>query len=218
MLRCRLSFLFLCLALLLPPSLARAGDETACSAVIPAAEARWNIPPGLLKAIAKVESNLWPWTLDAAGEGHSFPTRAEAESKAAALRLSGLRNIDVGCMQISMLHHPDAFSSLSEAFEPEANVDYAARFLASLKRLSGDWEAAVARYHSATPILGQDYLRKVLAVWRGEEPARILVTRGFTVETRFGIRIWRPVSTTNGQPAASSGHLILIKPNGVERR
>lgn len=216
MLRTRL--LFLCLLLLLPPSLAQAGDEAACASVIPAAEARYGIPQGLLKAISKVESNLWPWTIDAAGEGHSFPSRAEAESKAATLRLSGLRNIDVGCMQISMLHHPGAFSSLSEAFDPEANVDYAARFLASLKRLSGDWEAAVARYHSATPILGQDYLRKVLAVWRGEEPTRMLVTRGFTVETRFGIHIWRPTSAANGQPARPSGHLILIKPNGVERR
>ena len=37
-----------------------------------------------------------------------------------AAAAAGERNIDVGCMQINLMHHPDAFASLEEAFEPVA--------------------------------------------------------------------------------------------------
>jgi|GEM_PF-3094272 len=198
-----LTFAFLLLA-----SSAQAGDGgDSCTAQFPAAESRWAIPAGLLSAIAQVESNRWPWTIDAAGQSHSFPSRIEAELAAQTLRAQGLRNIDLGCMQISMLHHPDAFSSLSQAFDPAANVEYAARFLAGLHRLSGSWEAAVSRYHSATPALGEPYLRRVMAIWRGGGSPLIGAIQGsFSVETSFGVRVWRPTS----HPTSPGGHLIII--------
>ena len=150
----RLLLILLCLLLLAAPPL-QAQDAEACNAAFPAAESRWQIPKGLLSAIAQVESNRWPWIIDTAGTSHSFASKAEAEAAVASLTAQGLRNVDVGCMQISLLHHPDAFSSLSQAFDPATNIDYAARFLAGLHRLSGSWEAAIARYHSSTPGLGE---------------------------------------------------------------
>ena len=41
-------------------------------------------------------------------------------------RAQGARSIDVGCMQVNLLHHADAFASLEQAFDPVANARYAA--------------------------------------------------------------------------------------------
>jgi hypothetical protein len=74
-------------------------------------------------------------------------------------------------MQINLMHHPDAFASLEQAFDPQANAAYAARFLTTLHQQTGSWDRAIAWYHSATPELGDDYLRKVSAAL--PEEARI---------------------------------------------
>jgi hypothetical protein len=72
-------------------------------------------------------------------------------------------------MQINLRYHPNAFVTLEQAFEPQANVTYAARFLTQLFGQSGSWTKAAALYHSATPELGADYQRRVLAVWPEEK-------------------------------------------------
>ena len=90
-------------------------------------------------------------------------------------RRNGVRSIDVGCGQINLMHHPDAFPSLEVAFDPQANAAYAAKFLKELFARTGDWNKAAGMYHSATPGLGDEYQRKVLAVWPEEQhglPAR----------------------------------------------
>ncbi|HJO71542.1 MAG: hypothetical protein QF450_07035 [Rhodospirillales bacterium] len=58
------------------------------------------------------------------------------------LSARGVRNIDVGCMQVNLLYHKDAFATLEEAFEPASNAAYAARFLKDLYATSGSWSAA----------------------------------------------------------------------------
>jgi phytoene dehydrogenase-like protein len=80
-----------------------------------------------------------------------------------------MRSIDVGCMQVNLMHHPDAFANLDLAFDPQVNAAYAARFLKELFAQTGDWTKAAALYHSATPELGAEYQRKVLAVWPEEQ-------------------------------------------------
>jgi len=72
-------------------------------------------------------------------------------------------------MQVNLMHHPNAFASLEQAFDPVANAGYGARFLVQLKEQAGDWMAATARYHSATPEFAQPYQRKVAAVWPEEQ-------------------------------------------------
>ena len=139
------------------------------------AERQYALPAGLLAAIGRVESGRWdaalgrtvpsPWAIDAAG------TPLQPDSKEAALRqvrdlqAGGVRNIDVGCFQISLLHHPAAFPDLEQAFDPAANADYAARFLTSLRARYSSWEQAVAAYHSATPERGIPYQQQVFANW-----------------------------------------------------
>ena len=70
----------------------------------------------------------------AEGEGRYFPTKNEAVAAVRELQLRGIRNVDVGCMQVNLMHHGDAFESIEAALEPEINVAYGARYLAALHR------------------------------------------------------------------------------------
>ena len=145
-----------------------------CRAAVAAAERTGGIPPHLLAAISRVESGRrdpvtgdwhpWPWTINAEGQGAFYDTKAQAIAAVRALQASGVRSIDVGCAQINLMHHPDAFPNLEVAFDPQANETYAAQFLKELYGQTGDWTKAAATYHSATPDLAADYARKVMAV------------------------------------------------------
>jgi hypothetical protein len=148
-----------------------------CAAAIATAERAADLPPGLLPAIARVESGRydpdsgttqpWPWTIDAGGIGRFFATEAEAITAVRALQAEGVRSIDVGCLQVNLAQHPDAFASLEDAFDPAANAAYAARFLRALYAETGGWPAVAAAYHSRTPALAQPYRALVMAAWEG---------------------------------------------------
>lgn len=108
----------------------------------------------------------WPSTIDADGVVQFFLTKAEAIAAVEALRRSGLRSIDVGCLQVNLRDQPPAFRDLAEAFDPAANASYAAGFLSRLFARLHAWPAAVAAYHSRTPALGAPYRQRVFARWR----------------------------------------------------
>lgn len=78
-----------------------------------------------------------------------------------------MRSIDVGCVQVNLLHHPAAFASLEQAFDPLTNTAYGARFLSRLYEELRSWPAAIAAYYSRTPELGASYQARVMAVWTG---------------------------------------------------
>jgi hypothetical protein len=152
-----------------------------CRAAIAAAERAANIPPGLLHAIGRVESGRrdpdtgtfgpWPWTINAEGRGQFFPTREAAIAAVRQMQAQGVRSIDIGCMQVNLRHHPNAFASLEEAFDPTANARYAARFLTELNSTRDDWLRAASNYHSSTPQFADAYRARVEAAWP-EERAR----------------------------------------------
>jgi soluble lytic murein transglycosylase-like protein len=81
-----------------------------------------------------------------------------------------VRSIDVGCLQVNLMYHPEAFASLEAAFDPRGNANYAARFLNSLYGGSKDWASAIAAYHSETPALGDAYRVLVMARWQNGDP------------------------------------------------
>jgi hypothetical protein len=168
-----------------------------CRQAIAAAERAHGIPANLLAAVARVESgrrddatgsfNPWPWTINMDGQGSFYDTKAQAVAAATAMRAHVAHSIDVGCLQISLVFHPDAFASLMQAFDPPANADYGARYLVQLFEKTGSWPKAVELYHSATPELGLDYQRKVYAAWPEEQrlagavaPAAMPLFRGAT--------------------------------------
>lgn len=151
--------------------------QALCAAEASKAERAYNIPSQLLDAISLVESGrydpesratlAWPWTVMAEGEGRYFPTKAEAVAEVKRLKARGVKNIDVGCMQVNLMYHGTAFSSLDEAFEPSANVGYAARFLQGLYSATNHWPTAASYYHSQTPSLAATYREKLMKVWSG---------------------------------------------------
>ena len=57
------------------------------------------------------------WAIDADGAPLLAVSKEEAMRQTRALQGGGLRNIDVGCFQISLLNHPDAFADLEQAFD-----------------------------------------------------------------------------------------------------
>ncbi len=150
-----------------------------CRQAITAAERAHGIPSHLLAAIARVESgrrdqvsgtyNPWPWTINMDGQGTFYDNKTQAVAAAMAMRPHATTSIDVGCMQISLTYHPDAFSDMNQAFDPAANADYGARFLVQLYQKTNSWPKAVELYHSATPDIGQDYGRRVYAAWPDEQ-------------------------------------------------
>lgn len=209
-------------------------DWALCRAAIAATEHETDLPPGLLTAIARTESGRrnphtrriepWPWALNAAGIGSHAASREEAMAIVAGLRSRGIASIDVGCMQINLHHHPAAFGSIEEAFEPAANVRYAARFLHSLRqRAGGDWGLAIARYHSATPERGEAYRLRVLAQFPNgdatEFPAQAPVPLGITVFTPQAFASGRSMALPSLQPAAAARRLPrLFVPSHAARR
>lgn len=145
-----------------------------CRVAIAATERVSGVPDRLMQAIGVMESGRrdssgatapWPWTINVEGVGEVFETKEAAVAAVVAHRARGARSIDVGCMQVNLMHHADAFTSLEDAFDPGANTRYAARFLQQLLGTTGSWPRAVAGYHSMTPDIGTEYARKVLAIW-----------------------------------------------------
>jgi hypothetical protein len=134
------------------------------------AERKYNIPESLLRAIALEESAVnsrpYPWAICVNGKSHYYPTKAEAIAATRRFIAVGKRNIDVGCMQVNLMHHRHAFRNLEEAFDPRRNIEYAAKFLLALKNEYGTWARAVCFYHSRTAKHYKPYLASVHAEWK----------------------------------------------------
>jgi len=130
-----------------------------------AAAARHGIPARMMHAITLVETRRkvgglvgpWPWTLNIAGQGYWYDTRAEALAHAEREVGGGRRSLDLGCFQLNTRWHGENFNTLDEMLEPALAADYAARFLARLFAETGDWMRAAGLYHSRTPVRARRY-------------------------------------------------------------
>ncbi len=140
-----------------------------CVAAILEAQEQYGIPDNILLGIGLQEAGrtkdgtltVWPWSVNAEGEGRYFANASEAEAWVRQKLAAGIRSIDVGCMQINLRWHPDAFPTLQAGFDPAANADYAARFLVELKNRTGSWALAAGSYHSLTPEKRDHYLKSL---------------------------------------------------------
>lgn len=185
-----LSSLFMCALFSTTTSFAALTEEEFeqtsqyCSRYFDFHEKKYSIPNHLVKAISTQESGRqhkanskatpWPWTINVSGKGYFFPTKRSAVRAVQSLQARGVAMIDVGCMQINLRYHPDAFSNLDQAFEPKYNIDYGARFLRGLYDRHGSWQKAVAQYHSASDVRGRSYASKVFDRWRKGGSSRIV--------------------------------------------
>jgi len=146
-----------------------------CMDIMPTYERTYGIPAKVLLSIAQGESGIynkstqgtvpWPWTIGVAGEGHYYKTEKEAVDGLKKILASGARNVDIGCMQVNMMHHPDAFGSIETAFNPAANIAYAAKFLRNNYDETRSWKTAVQYYHSRNSEFGEPYVNKFIKRW-----------------------------------------------------
>ncbi|MBV8590269.1 MAG: transglycosylase SLT domain-containing protein [Acetobacteraceae bacterium] len=207
-----------------------------CEAAIAQQEKKLAIADGLLAAIGRVESGRpdptthkfapWPWTINAEGQGYVFETKAEAIAAVQGLQEKGVRSIDVGCVQVNLQQHPNAFATLDEAFDPASNVAYGARYLKALYSARNDWADAAAAYHSQTAVFAEDYRRRVLAAWSGAEvsfslsrPGRFLLTAPsplalYNAANADAYGVWPPKGVVYGAiPPASFSYRAFRSPS-----
>ena len=146
-----------------------------CPSAVNAVERLNAIPLYLLRAISKAESGrwheekqvniAWPWTVTSGAAGKFFDTKAEAVAEVEFLMTKGVRNIDVGCMQINQKAHANAFATIEDAFDPATNTAYGGKYLKTMHRRTNNWLKAAGSYHSMTPRLGIKYQAKVGRIW-----------------------------------------------------
>lgn len=123
-----------------------------CEPEIVRAAERYHVPIGILYAVGLAETgrkgSLQPNALNIEGKAVFPPSRGAAIAAVEAARRQGTKLIDLGCMQINQHYHGSHFRSLADMLDPQQNVDYAARFLMTLKSRHDTWSMAVARYHA----------------------------------------------------------------------
>lgn len=143
-----------------------------CEALAAQAGAEAGLPAGLLPAIARVESGkrtgdgvrAWPWTLNQGGKGSYHDSMDAALAHLNGILDAGIRNVDLGCMQLNWRWHSAAFPDAATMMDPLANTRYAAAFLRDLHARHGSWDRAVAHYHSTDPQRGTAYAARVAQV------------------------------------------------------
>jgi len=148
--------------------------EYDCRSFLAPAERYYALPPGLLGAMAMVESGYggapYPWALNIGGE----PVMA-ADYAAAARLLRDRdgrirRDVAIGCLQIHMGYHLNSFGAPEWALLPRYNVWYAALFLRQLGVQYGDWVMAIAHYHASDPEAEARYLCQVAGQLQKQAP------------------------------------------------
>jgi len=142
---------------------------------------QFNIPDKLLTSISLVESGIkknnnfvsWPWTLNVSGKPMFFDNKDDVLNFLKKNYKN--KNIDVGCMQISMKYHMDEFDSLENMLDPDSNVKYAAKFLKKLFFKYKRWNEAISRYHSSVPSRKEKYLNRVKNYWADVRQKKIIL-------------------------------------------
>lgn len=144
-----------------------------CSLSAARMEEKYDIKDHLLQTISSVETGnwsydegrfvSWPWTINVNGKGYRFKTKEAAIAKVKQLQSEGIESIDVGCMQVNLKYHKKAFASLDDAFNPDKNMEYGAKFLSKLYKKQGSWQKAAMAYHSKVPARGLRYKNKLLS-------------------------------------------------------
>lgn len=153
-----------------------ADTQEVCTVAAQQYEKKYQIKKHLLTTITNVESGrwnqakqrntAWPWTVNARGQGHFYATKQQAINAVKKLQAQGVKSIDVGCMQINLAYHPNAFENLEEAFNPYKNVEYGAKFLLKLYEQKKNWNKAATAYHSNAPLKAKKYAKKLSRVYK----------------------------------------------------
>ena len=162
-----------------------------CENTIESIETQTDIPNGLLLGIGKAEAIrkiknkfiIWPWTINHAGKSMFFDTKKQMRNYVFKNLKRNDFNIDVGCMQINIKWHKNNFKKITDMFEVNPNISYAASFLKQLKNKHGSWDKAIKHYHSSDPKKNNPYLIKVKSFWKKIEDNKIIKAKNIKYES-----------------------------------
>ena len=162
-----------------------------CENTIESVELQTDIPKGLLLGIGKAEAIrkinnkyvIWPWTINHAGKSLFFDDKEQMKNYVFKNLKRKDFNIDVGCMQINIKWHKNNFKKISDMFEINPNISYAASFLQQLKNKYGSWDKAIKHYHSSDPKKNKPYLIKVKSFWKKVEEEKIIKAKNIKYES-----------------------------------
>jgi len=158
-------------------------------AIFEAAGRRYNLPPNLLKAVAKVESDFRPHLVSRVGAQ--------------------------GIMQI--MPATAQYLGVTDPFDPEQSIMGGARYLREqIDRFNGDLELALAAYNAGWPAVvrhggippfreTQNYVPKVLGYYGGGE-----ITAGFVNFDRFGVSNRLTANGTSSSREASAASSAVL--------
>ena len=97
----------------------------------------------------------WPWTLNVnekkAGVktgSRRYANRQSAENALQELIVNGIRNVDVGIMQINLYWHGDKVKNQLDLLDPATNIGVAVQYLKQLNQKN--ITQLVANYHAPT--------------------------------------------------------------------
>ncbi len=144
------------------------GNADLCRNAALSAARETGVPYEVLLALSLTETGRaeggivspWPWAVHHDGKGYWFDTKADAIAMAEEALDKGATNIDLGCFQLNIRWHAQAFSSVEDMILPDNNARYAAEFLTQLYQDSGDWAIAAGAYHSRNPDNATTYRAK----------------------------------------------------------
>ena len=146
-------------------------DSVYCLNAIRHFEKKYKIPKNLLYLISLVESGKWnenskslqpwPWTANIRGKSKFFKNKKEMVVFLKKHIASGQENIDLGCNQINYKYHKKNFNNIEQMITPYYNVGYSAHYLFQNFSKTGNWDNAVALYHSKNPNRSGRYMKKI---------------------------------------------------------
>jgi Transglycosylase SLT domain len=148
----------------------------------------------------------------AEGRGRYLDTKEAAIAEVEGLRARGVKNIDVGCMQVNLQAHPNAFASLEDAFDPLTNVTYAASFLKTLAAEQGSWAKAAAYYHSQNPARYRGYRAKVREIWTEEREKYLLALDQLRADQTAALGLENLMRVAAPLPAATAADADPLLP------
>ena len=136
-----------------------------CVAITKHFEKKYNMPKGILLAIATVESKRNPWAVNNFKSSKYFETLEQATDYIVDLESNNKKNISLGYMQINWVVHKNSLGSMEKALMPYYNIKFAAKLLCRLNEKFGSWEDAIRWYNPKKKKPNDTYLKKVKTVW-----------------------------------------------------
>jgi soluble lytic murein transglycosylase-like protein len=110
----------------------------------------------------------WPWTLNVnvgkngvKSGARRYATQQAAEQALLNFIRQGIRNVDVGIMQVNLYWHGDKVANDLALLDPKTNITIAARYLKAINT-KNNLSKTVSDYHAPTnPVRGKAYANHV---------------------------------------------------------